>query len=128
VDRPAAFAEARRVLGADGRIAVVTFDAPHFATHWLNRFFPSIERIDRARFPTREELAAELPGVRFIDISRTTRFTREQALERIRCGHISTFDLLDREEVQAGIARAERELPAEIESPVEWLVAVTGTI
>jgi hypothetical protein len=53
------------------------------------------------------------------------RFTREQALERIRRGHISTFDLLDPDEVRRGIEQAERELPGEIEFPVEWLIAVT---
>jgi SAM-dependent methyltransferase len=128
VDRPAAFGEARRVLVADGRLAVVTFDESHFATHWLNHFFPSMQRVDRARFPTGEELAAELPGAHFLRISQTSRFTREQALERIRSGHISTFDLVEADELHEGRARAERELPDVVESPVELLVAVAGTI
>ena len=128
VDRAVAFAEAGRVLVADGRIAVVTFDESHFATHWLNRFFPSMERIDRARFPTRDQLAGELPGAHFVRISQTARFTREEALERVHCGHISTFDLLDPDELRQGTTRAERELPEQIESPVEFLVAVTGTM
>ncbi len=122
VDRPRAFAEARRV---GGRVAVVTFDASHFGAHWLNPFFPSLERIDRARFPTREQLADELGNVRFVAVSQTARFTREQALERIRRGHISTFDLLDPDEVRRGLELAERELPEEVETPVEWLIAVT---
>jgi len=50
VDRPRAFAELRRVLGADGRLVIATFDPAYFDRFWLNRFFPSIERIDRARF------------------------------------------------------------------------------
>jgi len=128
VDRAVAFAEAGRVLVADGRIAVVTFDESHFATHWLNRFFPSMERIDRARFPTRDQLAGELPGAHFVRISQTARFTREEALERVHCGHISTFDLLDPDELRQGTTRAERELPEQIEFPVEFLVAVTGTM
>jgi ubiquinone/menaquinone biosynthesis C-methylase UbiE len=128
VDRSAAFAEARRVLGPGGRIAVVSFDESHFAKHWLTRFFPSLERIDRARFPTGEQLVLELPGARLIRLSQTVRFTRAQALERIRAGHISTFDLLDPDEVDEGIEQAERELPGEIVTPVEWLVAVASTI
>ncbi len=52
VDRPAALAEARRVLATDGRVAVVSFDESHFGAHWLNRYLPSLERVDRARFPT----------------------------------------------------------------------------
>ena len=46
VDRRRAFAEANRVLGADGRLAVVTFDPSYFATFWLNRLFPSMRQVD----------------------------------------------------------------------------------
>ncbi len=52
VDRPAALAEARRILGPDGRLAIATFHESHFAAHWLNRYLPSLERVDLARFPT----------------------------------------------------------------------------
>lgn len=129
VDRPVAFAEARRVLGADGRLAVATFDPSYFDVFWLNTFFPSMEAVDRARFPTAEELEVELEGagfadVRLIRLSQTASHTREEGLERIRKGHISTFDLISREEYAEGLARAERELPERIDYRVEWLVAV----
>ncbi len=124
VDRTLAFAEARRVLAADGRISVVTFDESHFDRYWLNEWFPSIRELDRARFPTRAQLAAELPGARFIRVSQSSALTRDQGLERIRGGHISTFDLLDPDEVRAGAARAERELPETIETQLEWLLVV----
>ncbi len=129
VDRPRAFREARRVLGPEGRHAVVTFDPSYFATFWLNRLFPSMEEVDRERFSTAEELEAELLGAGFAHVpltrvSQTGIHEREAALERIRGKHISTFDLISREEYEEGLARAERELPERIEYPIEWLIAV----
>jgi ubiquinone/menaquinone biosynthesis C-methylase UbiE len=128
VDRPRAFAEAHRVLAPSGRLAVVTFDPTYFDQYWLNPLFPSLEGIDRARFATAEELEAQLRGARFSDV-RLTRLSqpashdREGALERIRHKHISTLDLLDDAEYEAGLERAERELPERVEYRVDWLLA-----
>jgi SAM-dependent methyltransferase len=124
VDRPAALAEAFRVLAAGGRVAVVTFDESHFEHYWLNTWFPSIRELDLRRFPTRAELEAELPDARFVRISQHSQLNREQALERIRGGHISTFDLLSADELREGTARAERELPPTLEARLEWLLGV----
>jgi ubiquinone/menaquinone biosynthesis C-methylase UbiE len=132
VDRPVAFRELRRVLGADGRLVVVTFDPAHFGEFWLNRYFPSIESIDRARFPDADELSAQLAGAGFADVrilrhSQRASITREQAVERIEQRHISTFDLLDPAEVARGLQHALEELPPTVEYPIEWLVAVAIT-
>jgi ubiquinone/menaquinone biosynthesis C-methylase UbiE len=127
VDRPRAFAEAARVLEPGGRFAVATFDPSYFEEFWLNELFPSMEEVDRARFPTAGELTAELSDfaeVRLTRLSQTGSLTREHALERIRGRHISTFDLISEEEYAAGLARAERELPERVDYRVEWLVAV----
>jgi SAM-dependent methyltransferase len=129
VDRPAAFAELRRVVGPGGRLAVVTFDPAHFSGFWLNRFFPSLERIDRERFPDAETLVAELRAAgfaetRLIRLSQRASIDRDEALRRIRGRHISTFDLLDEDEIQHGTAQAERELPPLVDYGIEWLVAV----
>jgi len=127
VDRPRAFAEASRVLEPSGRFAVATYDPSSFAEFSLTALSPSMEAADRARFPTADELTAELAEfaeVRLTRLSQTGSLTRETALERIRGKHISTFDLISDEEYEAGLARAERELPEQVDYRVEWLIAV----
>jgi ubiquinone/menaquinone biosynthesis C-methylase UbiE len=129
VDRPAAFADLRRVVVEDGRLVVVTFDPEHFGDFWLNRYFPSLEAIDRARFPDGDQLEAQLTAagfgnVRLLRHSQRASLTHEEALERIEERHISTFDLLDEDEVRRGTSVAEQELPANVQYAMEWLIAV----
>jgi SAM-dependent methyltransferase len=127
-ERPQAFAEVRRVAE---RFVVATFDPVHFGGFWLNRYFPAIERIDRERFPDGPTLERELRDagfgeVRFVRLSQSREVSRDEALARIEGRHISTFDLLSADELQAGTERAHRELPDRVESRLEWLVAVAG--
>jgi ubiquinone/menaquinone biosynthesis C-methylase UbiE len=131
LDRPRAFVELRRVLGADGRLAIATFDPAHIHGYWLNRFFPSIEEIDFVRFAPAEVLAEELHAAGFADV-RTSRLRqratidRETALERIRGRHISTFDLIDETEIEVGLNQAVQELPDMVEYRTEWLVVAAS--
>jgi ubiquinone/menaquinone biosynthesis C-methylase UbiE len=129
LDRPRAYAEIRRVLAPAGRIAVATFDPSYFGLFWFRDYFPSMEEIDLARFPTRDDFAAELAEARFGDpsflrLSQRATVTREVALERIRGKHIATFDLISEDEYRSGLERAERELPEQVNYRQEWLLAV----
>jgi hypothetical protein len=116
------------VLGDDGRVAVVSFDESHFDGFWLSRYLPSLERVDRARFPTHEQLVAELRAAGFgsvevVRLDQRAALSREDALLRMRERHISTFDLIDEREIEVGIADAERTLPYTVEYHLRWLVA-----
>lgn len=129
LDRPRAFAELRRVLVPEGRLAIATFDPSYFGGFWLNDYFPSMEQADRARFPSAQDFEDELAAAgfeapRFVRLSQTGRLERADALDRIRGKHIGTFDLIGDEEYEAGLERAERELPDQLDYRVEWLVAV----
>ncbi len=129
VDRGRAFPELVRVLGPGGRVLVATYTPNHFEWFWLTSIFPEVRELDRVRFPTPEALVDELRvagfrSVRLRTVLQRAGLSREQALERIRGRYISTLRLLDDATYAAGLARAERELPETIESPLEWAVVI----
>ena len=128
VDRPQAFAEAARVLAEDGRLAIGTFHPEHFERYWLKPFFPSLEAIDKSRFPTPDDLEAELSAaferVELHRLTQTASVSRETAIERVRRRFISPLQLLDEQELDEGLRRMEAELPEQNEYALEWLVAV----
>jgi ubiquinone/menaquinone biosynthesis C-methylase UbiE len=128
IQRPLAFAELKRVLAPGGRLAIVTFAPEHFTSYWQNEFFPSIPQIDLDRHPSPERLSEELQAAgfetpRFVRLVQQAELSRELALERIRGRSISTFDLLDEDEIRAGTEKAERELPARVRFEVRYLLA-----
>jgi ubiquinone/menaquinone biosynthesis C-methylase UbiE len=131
LDRPRAFAELRRVLSGEGRLVFATFDPAHLHGYWLNRYFPSMREVDLARFAPPEQLVAELRAAGFAEARsfsyhQAVTLDRETALERIRGRHISTFDLLEETEIEAGLKRAEAELPEKVHYRSQWLVVVAS--
>jgi ubiquinone/menaquinone biosynthesis C-methylase UbiE len=132
VDRARALPELARVLAPGGRAVVATFAPGHFEWFWLTSVFPEVAEIDLARFPAPETLAEELRGAGFAStrirfLSQHGRLSKDEALERIRGRYISTLRLLDEETFAAGLARAERDLPDPVESPLEWAIVVAET-
>ena len=115
--RPAALAEARRVLSSGGQLFIWTFAPAHFTGHHLVSYLPDLAPIDLARFPTPDALSAELIAAGFTDV-RMQAFEqrgvveRERAAEQLRAGHVSTIHLLPPEQVAAAVERLEREAAA----------------
>jgi ubiquinone/menaquinone biosynthesis C-methylase UbiE len=127
VERGPSFAEARRVLERHGKLVLLTFDPEHFAGYYLNRYFPSFLPIDTKRFVpastlTKELRAAGLADVRVLPYRQSASIDRNAALAKIRGRHISTFQLISGDEYEAGLARAERELPERVEYHYRWLI------
>jgi ubiquinone/menaquinone biosynthesis C-methylase UbiE len=127
LDRAVAFPEVHRVLEAGGRLVISTADPVGFEGHWLARLFPSFVEIERARFPDAAALVEELGSAGFKDIrverfEIPRRFSREFGFERLRGRYGSTFDLLSAEEYEAGIDRAESELPDPVSYIDRWLL------
>jgi SAM-dependent methyltransferase len=132
VDRPAALREIARVLAPGGRLGIVTQDPAGIEDAWLARLFPSYAGIDLARFPPREVLLADLRDAGFDDpawepYTVLLVYDRDRALERLRGRFASSLALIGDDELAAGIARAERELPERFEAPLR-LARVTAAV
>lgn len=127
VDRDRALPELVRVLAPAGRAVVATFVPEHVTGWWGVRWFPGVVPIDLARFPPPAELVAQLERAGFAtvtwrELAVGTSLTREAALARLRGRFISTLSALPDDELEAGLARAERELPARIDTVQRWAI------
>jgi SAM-dependent methyltransferase len=114
-DRGRAIAECTRVLRPSGRLVIVSFELDHFDRFYLNRYFPSVPKLDRSRFPDPDRLAGELLGLGCVDvtrrrISRSARVPAAEVLDRVRGRYISTLRLIGDDEYRRGLAQLERDV------------------
>jgi ubiquinone/menaquinone biosynthesis C-methylase UbiE len=131
VDRPRAFAEVLRVVEPGGRLLIVTTNPDAFPRFWMAGLFPSYVAVERSRFPSFEVFESELRSagfgaVRRLDHHVVRRFSREEALAKLRGRYASTFELLDDREYAAGVERAAHELPDDVEYVLELIVVVAS--
>jgi ubiquinone/menaquinone biosynthesis C-methylase UbiE len=129
--RGRAFAEARRVLRAGGRLSAWTFTPRHVEDFYLNEYFPSIATLDRPRFPAVETLLSELRRAGFAEVSsrimvEPRTMTIAEVVDRVRGRYISTLAMLPPLEYRLGLQRLEEALAADrtlmLEQRSEWAV------
>jgi SAM-dependent methyltransferase len=113
--------EAFRALQPGGACVVWTLGPVHHRASMLARWFPSIGEIDSARFPDPGSVAQ-----RFVDMGAEVSTGQEvERVERtagswaaaVRAGFVSTLQLIDAAELEAGLAAFAERHP----DPAEWL-------
>lgn len=107
-DWAALLAGCARVLVQRGMLVVVTTSHVQIGRHFLNRFFPSFSRVDRARFPDIPVIVRQMQAAGFEPVESCTVTVASYRpdpvyLEKVRRRHLSTFHLLDEAEFQRGL-------------------------
>ncbi len=114
------FSETNNVVALDlsmsHGVVVATSDMAHRSLGIMEEAFPSLLRIDCARFPSTDEVVRALEATRFRDVRVESRpynrvLTSAQQIERVRRRYLSTFDLLPLDEFERGLRFLEVELP-----------------
>ena len=130
-DRPAAFAELRRVAEPEGIVVVHTVDPAGAPRFWMADLLPSYAAIDVARFPAPDRLTHELRAAGFGSVRceptpMRLRSPREEAAHLLRERFASSLAHISDAEIEAGARRAERQLPAVIEPVLEMVLLVAS--
>ena len=127
------FQECARVLGS-GCAAFVTATHDFIGRHPMNRYFPSLARIDRARFQSLDDVEktfrqcgfSETGAAHFADAPRPIG---PEYVERVASKIISTYHLISSEEFSYGLSRlrADVEKTGRLDVDMVWeSVAVWG--
>lgn len=107
--------EAVRVALRGGRIEIWTLGSDHHAASLLARWFPSVPRIDDARFPApaavESYLAGQAASVARREVVEHRRRLAGEWLAAAEAGFVSTLQLIDADELQAGLTDFRRAYP-----------------
>jgi len=104
-----AIAEAARVVRPGGGLWIWTLGPDHHPASFLARWFPSVAAIDLRRFPDPVAVAAAARAGGFGDVAMERE--ADEMVRRagdweaaVRAGFVSTLQLVDPEEIEAGLA------------------------
>lgn len=119
--------ECRRVLSR-GAAAFVTASTHFIKSHPMNRYFPSLPAVDRARFRTGTEIQAALRHAHFPRTRVQTCKTNPQPIDnayvqKVAAKFISTYELIPPQEFQSGLARLKAEVAnagGKLKEEVAW--------
>lgn len=110
-----AIEEAARVLADRGRIEIWTLGPRHHPSSNLSRWFPSVAALDAERFPHPETIAGHLTslGLEVTIRPRPEPVARPAGewVRSVQAGFVSTLQLLDADEIEAGLAAFRRQHP-----------------
>ena len=111
--------EAWRVVRPGGVVWVWTMADDHHRSSYLARWFPSVEAIDRQRFPAVADLAGHLAalggGPEVIEHREVVERLAEDFVAAVEAGYVSTLHLVSPQEIEEGLARFRREHPGRSE-------------
>jgi SAM-dependent methyltransferase len=132
-DLGAAISEMARVAAPGGRVVVTSFRPEHFEAFHLNAYFPSVRKIDLARFPDPGRIAELFAGAgltepRVRPVTQLLSLSPEDVIERVRGRYISTLHLIPEAEYREGLERLERDMAGRsgpVEAELHWAL-VTG--
>ncbi len=109
------WSKVQAALKPSGTVVFATFAHRHFIETELTRFFPSIPRIDLARFPSIPALRRSLQENGFervedCEVEHHTQIPPAELIRRVEGKYLSSLHLLEAAEYEAGLARMRSEL------------------